>query len=127
MSVSNLEGDTQATINVRFPMSNIDEEPIVPPMGDGFTQGLGFYGLMASVIPFFFSTHHGADPIDNAVSASYTGTLSVVGGGIAVVLGGIGLVGSLRDSNRNPKRNGVSALALVLGTYQLIRGLGLLV
>lgn len=102
-----------------------DDDPVELPTGGGFTKGMGFYALIAAAVPFFI--HLEETRTENGVIVSYSDMAAVVGGGAAGVLGGLGLMGAIRDRPRDNKRLGLSLLALVLGAYHLVRGMGLLI
>jgi hypothetical protein len=87
---------------------------------------LSYVGLGAAVVPFFFhATWSSSVTVDGVVTASSSRDyVALVCGVVALACGALGAVGGVRAKAKSAI--GLGALALLLGGFQLARGLGVL-
>ena len=95
------------------------EEPISGPL-----TRAPFAAIFAGVVPFFI--HWSTVQSVNGRVTSFIDYVAVAGGAVALILGGLGLAGALKATDRGKKKRlGLSGAALLLGLYHLARGFGL--
>lgn len=93
---------------------------------------LGVIALVAALVPFvlsFRTTSSSSLTIDGVtqdVSSRAIDYVACAGGGLAIGMAVVALVGALRVERKLSAPVGLALAAFVVGVYQLIRGVGLL-
>ncbi len=97
-------------------------------MKDKFLTQNDIIGLLAGIVPFFFSCSSSSSRTVNGrvVESSHFDLVAVVGGAIAVLMavGVLTQFGTTAPKDR-AKRIGLLVVMLALGVFQVLRGFGM--
>lgn len=91
-------------------------------------SGVGIAAAVAAALPFFghYTTSSSVTENGEVVASTYRDYVALTGGGFAVLLGAVALLGALKSTDRRNLRLGVVGGIVALGVLQLLRGLGML-
>jgi hypothetical protein len=89
-------------------------------------SGIGIAAVAAALIPFFghYTTSSSISENGEVVSATYRDYVALAGGALAIVLGGVAVLGALKATEQRNLRLGIVGGAIALGVLQVLRGLG---
>ncbi|MFT3839662.1 MAG: hypothetical protein QM723_21940 [Myxococcaceae bacterium] len=91
-------------------------------------SGVGIAAAVAAGLPFLahYTTSSSVTENGEVVASTYRDYVALTGGGAAVVLGAVALLGALKATDRRNLRLGVIGGIVALGLLQVLRGLGML-
>ena len=89
-------------------------------------SGMGIAAVAAALIPFFahYTTSSSLSENGELVSSTYRDYVALAGGALAIVLGGVAVLGALKATEQRNLRLGLVGGAIALGVLQVLRGLG---
>lgn len=91
-------------------------------------SGVGIAAAVAAALPFFghYTTSSSVTENGEVVASTYRDYVALAGGGLAVLLGAVAVLGALKATDRRNLRLGLVGGIVALGLLQVLRGSGML-
>ena len=89
-------------------------------------SGVGIAAVVAAMLPFFghYTTSSSLSENGEVVASTYRDYVALAGGALAILFGGVAVLGALKAAEQRNLRLGIVGGAIALGVFQLLRGVG---